>query len=271
MKKNLLFVTAILLLSTSQSFGQNKRSATIATPVFWTSAYNINTAFGAGTYCLDNLADLVYSASYNYLSYDRPVPSDANGYAYVIESRTANNLHELLGGVATSVVSEAIYIRNTGTGNINMFAGWFGNVTVDGNKFDGNGIRITIDDYVYNFNPNYESTYIGFVFPESFTEVKIESTSGYCPAISKIYWGSSLTTGVSETTKQVVISPNPTVDGITVNAEGTVSIFSTAGQLLMSEEVTVNAYLPLAGLNKGLYIVRIETSEGVLQEKLIKK
>lgn len=241
-------------------------------PQVYTSAFNINTNFGLGTYVNDNFDDISNTATAN-LSYSRPVPTDANGYAYVVESRSSNAINDLLGALATST-SEAIYIRNTGTGNINMVGGYFGEVSTEGNKItpSTNNIRITVDNYQYEYKSTFESTLIGFIFPTAFTEVKIESLNGNCPAISRLYWGSSLpATATNNYKKEVLLFPNPTTDGITLMAEGKLTITSTLGQVLLSQSVKNNSYVSLSNLPKGMYIVTIESPTGSLQQKLVKK
>jgi hypothetical protein len=240
-------------------------------PQIYTSNYNINTALAAGTYVNDNFDDMTNTSASN-LSYTRPVPADANGYAYVIESRSSNALNDLLGGLATSA-SEAIYIRNTGTGNINMVGGYFGEVSTGGNKVtpSTNNIKITVDDYVYEYKSTLESTIICFVFPSAFTEVKIESLNGNCPALSRLYWGSSLSTDIKEVTKSFAIYPNPTTDGVTISVAGTVSIYSTMGQLLLTEEVLEGEYLSLSALTPGSYVLKLVNNNGVFEQLIIKK
>ncbi len=273
MKNFTLFIASFILLIASQTYGQALRSTSIATPAIQTGASAINTAFAAGTYALDNLNEITASST-ALMAYPRIASlqtTPAGGFEYTIESRSTNLLNPLLKGLATSVVSEPIYIRNTGTGNVNMVAGYFGCVDAAGTKRVGN-IRITVDDYVYEYSSTLESTIRGFVFPEAFTEVKIESLDNYCPAISRIYWGSSLpATSVPEATKRVIISPNPTTDGIIVNADGIASIYALNGQEILSQAVSQGAYISLSNLSAGLYILKVISDTGVLQEKLIKK
>lgn len=266
MKKFTPVLMSMLLLVSTAIFAINPPTV-ISGLAAW------NTATSSGTICLDNFTELTNSSNV-FLSYARPITVDPNGYAFDVESRSANPLKEWNGAVATSAELEPIYLKNTGRSNINFFGGYFYNVTTAGNQYQ-DSLKITIDDYVYIYRPSPNSTFVGFVFTEGFTEVKIESWSdnalAKCPAVSRVYWGSNLPTGIAEQTTQAVIYPNPTADGININTTGTVSIFSTTGQMLLSEEVTENTYLPLTGLVKGVYIVKIETATGVQQEKLIKK
>jgi len=67
------------------------------------------------------------------------------------------------------------------------------------------------------------------------------------------------------------LSPNPTTDGVTVMAEGKLTITSTLGQLLLSQSVKKNSYISLSNLPEGLYIVTIQSASGSLQQKLVKK
>lgn len=247
----------------------------IGNPTVYTGVAAWNTATSSGTVCLDNFDDLSNSNPDNKLSYARPIAADPNNYAFVVESRSANPLNELLSVVATTVELEPIYIKNTGRNNINFFGGLFHNVSPLGNS-GTDSLKITIDNYVYRYKPVTGTTFVGFIFPTGFTEVKIESmatnSANRCPAISRVIWGSNLVpTNINEQKKPVVIFPNPTTEGITVNATGTLSILSTAGQLVVSQAVTEGSYVSLSAIPKGLYVVKIETATASLQEKLIKK
>lgn len=270
MKKIILLLTSLLFVST-YSFAISPPT-TIRTGV---AAYNADLGAVGVTNCLDNFDDLT-NTSNAFLSYARPIVADPNNYAFVVESRSTNALNDLLGVVATSAELEPIYIRNTGRNNINYFGGLFHNVSPLGNS-GTDSLKITFDNsYVYRYKPTPGTTFVGFIFSEGFSEVKIESmatnSANRCPAISRVIWGSNLIpTSINEPVKPVVIFPNPTADGITVNATGTVSVLSTAGQILVNQAVTKGSYVSLSGIPNGLYIVKIETATGSVQDKLIKK
>jgi len=83
-------------------------------------------------------------------------------------------------------------------------------------------------------------------------------------------FSTTATSGIENKIKSLY--PNPTENGVFVNASGVLSIFSIAGQKLLNQEINGNAYLPLSGLNTGIYVVSIENSEGRFeQDRLIIK
>jgi len=74
-----------------------------------------------------------------------------------------------------------------------------------------------------------------------------------------------------EDAAQLSIYANPTSDGIYVNATGMVYIYNMEGQKMLSKEISGNTYVPITNLPNAVYIVQIETTEGVSLQKLIKK
>jgi len=82
--------------------------------------------------------------------------------------------------------------------------------------------------------------------------------------------------GLNELTgkQNILLYPNPVRDGCTINTgenPAMVSLYSLAGVLLMSRQVTDKSYLDMSGLPAGQYIVKINTSNGIVEKKLIKK
>ena len=73
----------------------------------------------------------------------------------------------------------------------------------------------------------------------------------------------------------IKMSPNPTLDRVTINAEEeirTIRVYSIAGQLLKIERPSnPSIELDVSDLSPGLYLVNIETTEEVTTQKLIKE
>jgi hypothetical protein len=68
--------------------------------------------------------------------------------------------------------------------------------------------------------------------------------------------------------------PNPATTGFYINAGetvATVSIYTLSGTLLLTKQVTGKDYVPVDGLAKGTYLVKIVSPQGVLNQKLIIK
>lgn len=68
--------------------------------------------------------------------------------------------------------------------------------------------------------------------------------------------------------------PNPTTEGFYVNVGETsavVIIYNLNGELLITKTVSGKEYIPLVGLHKGTYFVKITTTQGSITKKLIVK
>lgn len=77
-------------------------------------------------------------------------------------------------------------------------------------------------------------------------------------------------------TKEMNVStyPNPTTEGFYVNAGETnalVIIYNISGELLITKTISGKEYIPVDGLRKGTYFVKITTNQGSLTKKLIVK
>lgn len=86
--------------------------------------------------------------------------------------------------------------------------------------------------------------------------------------------GSSLFAQSSVSNTVPCTYPNPVTTGFYVNAGeavATVSIYTLSGTLLLTKQVTGKDYVPVDGLSKGTYLVKIVLPQGVLNQKLIIK
>ncbi|MBN2787070.1 MAG: T9SS type A sorting domain-containing protein, partial [Paludibacteraceae bacterium] len=70
------------------------------------------------------------------------------------------------------------------------------------------------------------------------------------------------------------ITPNPVKDAFQVSGlEGAalLSLTDTNGKVVFSKEITGNESISVSSLPQGLYIVKLTTANGVVQQKLIKQ
>ena len=77
-------------------------------------------------------------------------------------------------------------------------------------------------------------------------------------------------------TKEMNVStyPNPTSEGFYVNIGETnalVIIYNISGELLITKSISGKEYIPVDGLRKGTYFVKISTNQGSITKKLIVK
>jgi hypothetical protein len=74
---------------------------------------------------------------------------------------------------------------------------------------------------------------------------------------------------------ELVISPNPAVDFLTIGNEiksKEVSIYSMLGQLVQSENLTVDNKINVSNLQKGVYLIHLKTEDDkILSSKFIKQ
>jgi hypothetical protein len=68
--------------------------------------------------------------------------------------------------------------------------------------------------------------------------------------------------------------PNPATDGFYIDTKynsTTVSIYDLSGTLVLAKSVTGKTYIDITALPQGIYIVKINTENGVAEKKLVKQ
>ena len=94
---------------------------------------------------------------------------------------------------------------------------------------------------------------------------------------SNIVGGNLVITGIEDTPTpkgEITIYPNPATDGIHIDGlegTGTLTFSDVTGKMLLKQQVTASAYVPVSSLPSGLYIVRLATGKGIIESKVIKK
>jgi len=82
-------------------------------------------------------------------------------------------------------------------------------------------------------------------------------------------------TAVSTATVQpLFVYPNPVTDGFYIKGlkeKGTLSLFDINGKMLLTKPVSDNEYIPISTIPKGLYIVKITTAAGTMEQKVVKE
>jgi hypothetical protein len=76
------------------------------------------------------------------------------------------------------------------------------------------------------------------------------------------------------TVQPLFLSPNPVTDGFYIKGlkeKGTLSLFDIHGKMLLTKQVSDNDYIPISSFSKGLYIVKITTAAGTLEQKVVKE
>ena len=82
-------------------------------------------------------------------------------------------------------------------------------------------------------------------------------------------------TGVStQTIDPVIFYPNPVTDGFFIkglNGNGILTLLDISGKTLLTKHVSGNEYISLSTFFKGLYIVKITTTEGTIEKEVLKE
>jgi len=121
-----------------------------------------------------------------------------------------------------------------------------------------------------------------------FKDFNYSTVTLYVPAGTKILYQSAnqwdnftnivemAPTGINELTdiESVLLYPNPVTDGCYIDAgenSATVTLFDLNGIQLLSRQVINKNYLDMTWLPQGQYIVKIITSKGIVEKKLVKK
>lgn len=74
--------------------------------------------------------------------------------------------------------------------------------------------------------------------------------------------------------EKLLLYPNPTTDGFRfkgIESKAILSIYSLNGECLLNKQFINNETISVSNLANGIYTLRIQTAEGVIERKLIKK
>jgi hypothetical protein len=74
--------------------------------------------------------------------------------------------------------------------------------------------------------------------------------------------------------KPLCLYPNPVTVGFFIkglNGNGTLTLLDINGKMLLIKQIRDNDYISLSPFSKGLYIVKITTAEGTIEQKVMKE
>ena len=75
-------------------------------------------------------------------------------------------------------------------------------------------------------------------------------------------------------TESVNIYPNPVTEGFYINGlkgTGTLTFTDLSGKVLLTKQINSNDYVSVGYLPKGVYVIRIITTNGTIERKVLKK
>ena len=103
----------------------------------------------------------------------------------------------------------------------------------------------------------------------------IVTISGTGVASKTITVTQDITTDLTtETNNTITIYPNPVTDRLQVSGikgVAKLTITDIYGKSVLYKEITDNEYVSMASLHSGMYIVKVSTSEGTFEKKVLKK
>ena len=102
-----------------------------------------------------------------------------------------------------------------------------------------------------------------FPVPESHTDFLVNSITNSVTGLN-----------VLKNNDNLIMYPNPATDGFYLNTgEKTciVTIYNLSGVMTYKKQITKNEYINISELPKGVYLVKIETPEGTVDNKLVRK
>lgn len=141
---------------------------------------------------------------------------------------------------------------------------------------------ISVYEYLmscYNCNYSIESKYIGlrlFINNDTlYSWIKIRSNYATAVTLEEFACNTNIT-GIEEREEQVKIYPNPFKNivriDLLVNQSGIISIFDISGRELLKQEFSTSFHeLNLSFLTSGIYILRYESDNEIINRKIIKK
>ena len=124
--------------------------------------------------------------------------------------------------------------------------------------------------------PTGAQTFFGFVADEPVGVVELEGLNGSGELFGNFYFGADCTPlGIDDNAlAQISIYPNPATDVINVEVPASVQIESIAIFDVLGKRtnaILVNGQINIAGLSNGVYLMQIETNQGTITRKMVKR
>jgi len=139
--------------------------------------------------------------------------------------------------------------------------------------FDAGG---TLIETLSVTTPINEQTFFGFIADEPISRVELEGANGSGELFGNFLFGADcLVIGIDDNLlSQVSLFPNPATDFVSIQLPNTVEMKSIAVYDVLGKVVAnsaTNNQINVSQLNAGVYMVNIETNQGTVTKKIIKK
>lgn len=124
--------------------------------------------------------------------------------------------------------------------------------------------------------PAGTQTFAGFISDEPIERVELEGLAGSGELFGNFLFGADcMVLGVNDNAlSQVAVYPNPASDILNIEVPGNIEIISAYVYDVTGKRMTapvVNNQLNIADLSNGVYLVQINTSQGNITRKIVKK
>lgn len=139
--------------------------------------------------------------------------------------------------------------------------------------FDAGG---TLIETLTVTTPVNTQTFFGFIADEPISRVELEGANGSGELFGNFLFGADCQIiGIDDNLlSQVSLFPNPATDFVNIQLPNTVEMKSIAVYDVLGKVVAnsaTNNQINIAQLNRGVYMVNIETNQGTVTKKIIKK
>jgi hypothetical protein len=139
--------------------------------------------------------------------------------------------------------------------------------------FDAGG---TLIETVSVTTPVNAQTFFGFIADEPISKVELEGANGSGELFGNFIFGAEcLIIGVDDNLlSQVSLYPNPATDFVNIQLPNTVEMKSIAVYDVLGKVVAnsaINNQINVSQFNSGVYMINIETNQGTVTRKIIKK
>lgn len=246
----------------------SKNPFTIGAPTVYTDEAAFLAAIGSNYYVED-------FSSYTFDSYAKDTLTITSGLFQYHILASKGGLYSSESSMSTGSNGDSLFVSNVGE-NINFFGGYFYSADKDG-LFAQDTVSIVVGNYIKTYTCKDSLSFFGFVFTDNIPYVSISTkTRLIFPTMDHFYVGHlSIVNAENTVTKRAIsISPNPVKDAFQVTgieATATLALLDINGKLLQTKLVTANEAVSVSTLPKGVYVVKLTSSNGTTEQKLIKQ
>jgi len=105
--------------------------------------------------------------------------------------------------------------------------------------------------------------------------VRVQDSNGQWSMIQKVDFQVTINTAVISLSdnEKLILYPNPTTESFRlkgIESKATLTLYSLKGEALLTKQFTDNEPISVSSLPKGIYTLKIQTTTGVVEKKLVK-